>query len=176
MTKMLELILDNHLRPEAVERIRVGTNHNMLNALIHHRPANALQAKFSMEFCMAILMIERRAGLAEFTNEEVNRPAVQAMIEKVDFHVHPEAEAAGYDKMTTILEIHCKDGTAVSGRADFGKGSPANPLTYDEVAQKFLDCAQFAGWPSGKVERVIETVRSLELLDDVRSLTKLLGS
>ena len=175
MTKMLELIFENNLRPDDVERIRVGTNHNMLNALIHHRPQNGLQAKFSMEYCMAILVAERRAGLAEFLDEVVRRPDVQALIGKVDFHVHPEAEAAGYDKMTTIIEILRKDGKTISGRADFGKGSPANPMTYDEVAQKFRGCAEFAGWPSEKTAAIIETVRSLERLDDVRSLTKLLA-
>ena len=55
MTEMLRLIREHDIRPEQVERVRVGTNHNMPNALIHHRPTNELQAKFSMEFCMAIL-------------------------------------------------------------------------------------------------------------------------
>ena len=54
----------------------------MPNALIHHRPTNELQAKFSMEFCMAILLLERKAGLAEFTDEVVNRRDVRRMIEK----------------------------------------------------------------------------------------------
>ena len=77
----------------------------MPNALIHHRPRNELQAKFSMEFCMAILLLEGRAGLAEFTDEVVLRPDVQAMIEKVEFVVDDEAERAGYHKMTTIIDI-----------------------------------------------------------------------
>jgi len=174
MTKLLELIRLSDLKPEEVERIRVGTNHNMLNALIHHRPKTELQAKFSMEFCMAILVLERRAGLAEFTDTVVNRPDVQAMIERVEFHVHPEAEAAGYDKMTTILEIRRQDGNTISGRADFGKGSPADPMTYDEAAQKFRGCAEFARWPSARTEEIIQMVRRLEHVDDVRSLTRLL--
>src|SRR5690606_36610670 len=40
MTRMLELIRENDIRPEQVERVDVGTNHNMLNALIHHQPRN----------------------------------------------------------------------------------------------------------------------------------------
>ena len=48
------------------------------------------------------------------------------------------AEAAGYDKMTTIIDIHMKDAAERSpGRAEFAKGSPANPMSYDEVAAKF---------------------------------------
>jgi len=176
MTTMLELILKNDIKPEDVERVDVGTNHNMPNALIHHQPKNELQAKFSMEFCMAILLLERRGGLPEFTDEVVNRPDVQAMIKRVNFGVHPEAEAAGYDKMTTIIDIHLKDGRVISGRADFGKGSPANPMSYDEVADKFRGCAEFARWPETKAEEIVAAVRSLETLSSVRSLTALLSA
>ena len=176
MTTMLELILEHDIKPGDVDRVDVGTNHNMPNALIHHQPKNKLQAKFSMEFCMAILLLERRGGLPEFTDEVVNRPDVQEMIARVNFGVHPQAEAAGYDKMTTIIDIHLKGGRVVSGRADFGKGSPANPMSYDEVADKFRGCAEFAGWPAGKSEKIVETVRALEGLESVRALTALLAA
>lgn len=173
MTEMLRLMKEHGFKAEDVERVDVGTNQNMPNALIHHRPKNELQAKFSMEFCMAILLIEGRGGLPEFTDEIVERADVKKMIEKINFHVHPEAEAAGYDKMTTILDIHLKSGKTISGKADFGKGSPANPMTYDEVADKFRGCAEFAKWPHQKAEAIIETVRTLEKLKDIRELMKL---
>jgi len=53
------------------------------------------------------------------------------MIERIDYNVHPEAEAAGYEKMTTLIDIKLADGRTISGRADFGKGSPANPMSDD---------------------------------------------
>ncbi len=175
MTKMIELIRENDIKPAQVDRIDVGTNHNMPNALIHHHPTDELQAKFSMEFCMAILVLRRRGGLPEFTDEVVNRPEVQEIIGKVHFGVHPEAEAAGYDKMTTIIDVHLKDGRTISGRADFGKGSPSNPMSYDEAADKFRECAEFARWDESSTEQIVETVRKLETLDSVRQLTKLLA-
>ena len=135
-----------------MKRVAVGTNHNMPNALIHHRPKNELQAKFSMEFCMAILLLERQGGLEQFTDEVVNRPDVQAMIQKVHFGVHPEAEAAGFDKMTTIIEIELDGGKVVRGQADFGKGSPANPMTDAELAEKFRQCAAWGGL-DGKTDK-----------------------
>jgi 2-methylcitrate dehydratase PrpD len=175
MTKMLELIQKHDIKPNQVVSVKVGTNQNMPNALIHHRPTTELQAKFSMEFCMAILLLERRGGLNEFTDEVVNRPDVQAMIATVDFGVHPEAEAAGYDKMTTILEIALTDGRVIRDRADFGKGSPAIPMTYDEVAEKFRECAAYSRWPKKKADQVVELVRDLEAIKDVRQLTGLLS-
>ncbi len=170
MTEMRRLINENGIKASDVERVRVGTNHNMPNALIHHRPNNELQAKFSMEFCMAILLLEGRAGLTEFTDEVVHRDDVRAMIEKVDFVVDDEAEAAGYDKMTTLIDIHLKDGRKISGRADFGKGSPANPMSYDEVAEKFRETAGFGKLGKQSIEDVIAMVRDLESLNSIERL------
>ena len=122
---------------------------------------------------MAILLLDGKADQTKFTDAVVTRPDVQEMISRVRFYTDPEAEKAGYDKMTTILKITLKDGRSITGRADFGKGSPTNPMSYDEVAEKFLGCAAFAEWPTAKARQVIEIVRNLEDVSDVRSLTAL---
>ena len=168
-------VVRHDLRPERVKRVAVGTNHNMPNALIHHRPRTELQAKFSMEFCMAILLLERKAGLEEFTDEVVNRPDVQALLARVDFGVHPEAEAAGFDKMTTIVEVELNDGTFLKGSADFGKGSPANPMTDAELEQKFQECAAWGGMERARAQRVIDLVWRLVRVENVAELARLLA-
>jgi len=173
MTEMQRLIRTEKIKAADVEQVEVGTNRNLPNALIHHRPKNNLQAKFSMEFCIAILLVDGKAGLSQFTDAVVNRPDVQQMIEKVRFYVDDDAEKAGYDKMTTILKVHLKDGRVIAGRADFGKGSPSNPMSYDEVAEKFLGCAEFAEWPTERAHGIVEAVRTLETLPDIRTLISL---
>jgi len=173
MTEMLHLIKANNISANQIETVDVGTNRNMPNALIHHDPKNSLQAKFSMEFCIAALLLYGKAGLNQFTDELVNRPEVHAMIERIHFGVNPIAEDAGYNKMTTIIDIHLKDGRTISGRADFGKGSPANPMSYDEVAAKFEDCAAFAKWPQSQTKAIIAMVAKLEDTPDVRALALL---
>jgi 2-methylcitrate dehydratase PrpD len=173
MTEMLRLIHKNNIRANQIESVAVGTNKNMPNALIHHHPTDSLQGKFSMEFCMAVLLLYGKAGLTEFTDEVVRRKEVQDMIQRVHFGVHPEAEAAGYNKMTTIIDIKLQDGKTISGRADFGKGSPVDPMSFDDVAGKFQDCAAFAKWPKQKADRVVEMVRKLETVGNIRDLTAL---
>ena len=84
------------------------------------------------------------------------------------------AEAAGYHLMTTYIDIELADGRKISGMADFGKGSPANPMSYDEVAQKFRECAGFAGWDMGKADEVVAMVADLENLPDIHGLMALL--
>jgi 2-methylcitrate dehydratase PrpD len=175
MTETLRLVREHGIRADQVVGVRVGTNSNMPNALIHHRPRNELQAKFSMEFCMAILLLEGRAGLNEFTDEMVLRPDVQALLAKVDFGVDERAEAAGYHKMTTYIDIELKDGRRISGSADFGKGSPAQPMSYEEVAAKFRECAEFAGWNMARAEEVVELVAELERVKQVGRLTAALA-
>jgi 2-methylcitrate dehydratase PrpD len=175
MGVMLDLVLKHDIRAPQVRKIRVGTNRHMPNTLIHRRPKTELQAKFSMEFCMAILLLERKAGLAQFTDAVVRRADVQRMMRLVDFGVHPEAEAAGYEKMTTIIDIELKDGRVISGRADFGKGSPANPMSDAEVAEKFRECAAWGGLQPVQAGKIIDLVYNLEKLPRVRSLTRLLA-
>jgi 2-methylcitrate dehydratase PrpD len=123
---------------------------------------------------MAILLLRRKAGLAEFTDEVVNRSDVKAMIEKIDYGVHPVAEAAGYEKMTTIIDIELTDGRKISGSADFGKGSPTNPMTDDELANKFRECAAWGKLPGASAEKIVDLVFGLEKVKNIRELTKLL--
>jgi 2-methylcitrate dehydratase PrpD len=125
---------------------------------------------------MAILLLEHKAGLGQFSDKVVQRQDVQEMIRKINFYVDPEAESVGFDKMTSILKIRLKDGSVITGRADFGKGSPANPMSFDEAAEKFRGCADFAEWPKAKTEKIITLVKSLEAAPDMSALSPLLSA
>ena len=176
MTELARLIAANNIQASQVEKVDIGANHNMTTTLLHHDPKTGLQAKFSMEFCLAILLIERKAGLGQFSDKVVQRPDVQAMMRRINFYIDPEAESAGFDKMTSILKITLKDGKVITGRAAFGKGSPSDPMTFDEAASKFRGCAEYVDWPEAKTERIIAFVRTMETLADMAALTPLLSA
>jgi 2-methylcitrate dehydratase PrpD len=176
MTEMMRLIEANTIPADQVEKVDIGANHQMTTTLLHHQPKTGLEAKFSMEFCMAILLLERKAGLGEFSDKVAQRPDVREMIGKINFYVDPEAEGAGFDKMTSILKIHLKDGRIITGRADFAKGSPSNPMTFEEAATKFRGCAEYAGCPKGKAEKIIAFVRFLETASNISALWPLLSA
>jgi 2-methylcitrate dehydratase PrpD len=125
-----------------------------------------------MEFCMAILLLERKAGLEQFTDDVVNRPDVQALVQKIDFGVHPDAEAAGFDKMTTIIEVELDDGTVVKGSADFGKGSPANPMSDAELADKFGQCAAWGGLDREQTQNLLDLAWRIETIENIGELTR----
>ena len=176
MTELARLIEVHKLQAAQVEKVDIGANHNMTTTLLHHQPKTGLEAKFSMEFCLAILLLERKAGLGQFSDKVVQRSDVQEMIRRINFYVDPEAENAGFDKMTSILKVHLRDGRIITGRAQFAKGSPANPMSFDEAATKFRGCAEFAEWPKAKTEQIIALTKSLEAATDMSALSPLLSA
>ena len=97
------------------------------------------------------------------------------MIAKVRYYVDPEAENAGFDKMVSLLKIHLQDGTVITGRADFGKGSPSDPMSFEDEAEKFRGCAEYAQWSNPKAEKIISYVRNLESASNIADLVPLLS-
>jgi 2-methylcitrate dehydratase PrpD len=174
MTALERLVRENKIAAAQIEKVDVGTNHNIPNALIHHRPQTGLEAKFSMEYCISILLLEPRVGLAQFTDAAVRSADVQEMIRRVNFYVDAEAEQAGFDKMTSIVKVHLKDGRTFSGREDFAKGSPTYPMSFEDIVDKFKGCAEYAGWPAGKTQEIVDFVGRLERAPDVGKLSPLL--
>lgn len=160
---------------DQVESIAVGTASNIPNALIHTQPQTALEAKFSMQFCLAILLLEGRAGIQEFRDDVVRRPDVQDLMRRIHLYVHPEAEALGYDRMTSIIDVTLKDGRRLTDRSDIARGHPENPMSDAEVVAKFQECAAVA-LSREQAEQIVETVWRLEKVADVCGLTKLLAA
>ncbi len=178
MTKMLELVVKHDIKPQQVARIRVRTSENMHHTLLHHRPRSELEAKFSMEFCLAALLLERRCGLNQFNDTYMNRPEVQRALALVEYTTFDESEARvkGYNIVTSFIEIVLTGGKTIAARADHGKGNIADPMSEAEVAAKFRECAEYAHWPSAKAERAIDMVLHLDGLADVRELTACLSA
>ena len=99
----------------------------------------------------------------------------------VDLHA---ARAAGPDPRRRrkrpgaepdLIDIELNDGRTVSGRADFGKGSPVNPMSDAELADKFRECAAWGRLPDRQADKVIDMVFGLEKLKSVRELMRLVA-
>ena len=175
MTLLRKWVREEGVTPDRVRRVRLRTNANVVNTLLHNRPKTWLEAKFSLPFNAAAILVKGRAGLAEFTDAVVNAPEIKAMMDRIDFAAYDEIKA-DYTNTTTFIEIELTDGKTLSGRVDYPKGSPQDPMRYDEVAEKFHECADYAGWPKDKAARIVELVRDFEVLPDVRALTAALSA
>jgi 2-methylcitrate dehydratase PrpD len=131
-----------------------------------------------MEYAVSVLLVVGKAGLSEFTDAVVQRPDVQDMISRSRFYADPEFDKKGTQESLqarlvegNLIRIYRKDGTVLTGKSGFAKGSPENPMTYDEVADKFRSNAEFAKWPKQKTESVIEITKTIETLPNLSKLT-----
>jgi 2-methylcitrate dehydratase PrpD len=183
MDEMLRLIQQNNIKAADVDKVEVGGNLSNYKTLFQHHPVTGLQGKFSMEYAMAILLLERRATLSSFTDAVAQRADMQDMIKRVRYYVDPEfnkleLQGASLQAMLveqSMLKIYMKDGKIISGRTEPAKGSPENPMTFEEVADKFRGNAEFLKWPPQKADSVIELVKSLESAPDMSKLTAALA-
>lgn len=168
----LDLARAYDVRPDEVESVQVGVNRYMPNALLHVVPTDELQAKFSLPYAVAVTLLDRAAGLAQFTDERVRQPDVAALIRRIEVVVDPEAEAAGYHQMYTRVTLHLRDGRTVEARASYARGSPQRPFTRDDLLAKFRDCASLA-LSSDRVETLMQSLERIAEAPDVRAVLRL---
>jgi 2-methylcitrate dehydratase PrpD len=169
---ILDLVKKHDLHAGDIEAIEVGTNSNVPNALIYPMPKSALEGKFSIPFCMAIAVLERKAGIAQFRDRKVREPRVVELMKRVTLYVDEELEALGYDQVRSRVRIKLKDGRTIEGRADVARGHPLKPMSWAEIGEKFRDCAQLV-FSKKNTEEAIELVANL---DRMRSLSPLIDA
>lgn len=166
---ILDLVRTHDLRPEQIERIEVGTNSNIPNALIYPMPTTELEGKFSIPFCMAIAVLERKAGIAQFKTEKVRDPRTVELMKRVTLSVDPEMEALGFDLARSVVKVTLGDGRVLTGRADLAHGTPPRLLSFEQLGEKFRDCARLAV-SREQAEGAIEVIDAIERLPKVATL------
>ena len=171
---ILDLVKQNDLHPGDIEFIEVGTNSNVPNALIYPMPKNALEGKFSIPFCMAIAVLERKAGIAQFQDQKVRNRKVIELMKRVTLVVDDELEALGYDQVRSRIRIKLKDGRMIEGRYDVARGHPQKPMSWTELGDKFYDCASLV-LPRKNAEYAMEFVAQMEQQPSLAPLLSVLG-
>ena len=167
---ILDLVKEHDVKAENIERIEVGTNSNVPNALIYPMPKTALEGKFSIPFCMAIAVIERKAGIAQFQDRKVRGKKVVELMKRVTLYVDEELERLGYDQVRSRVRVKLKDGRVLEGRYDVARGHPAKPMSWAELTEKFRDCAGLVL----SQKNIDETIRLVEQFQDLKSLRPLM--
>ena len=97
-------------------------------------PETPLQAKFSVEYCVAAALTGQQLGAADFTEALLRAPEVQRLMERIE--VVPEA---GRKMLDSAVDVELTDGTRVRGETALSRGHPGNPLSWEELEAKFVD-------------------------------------
>ena len=161
---ILWLAQEHDISPEEVDSIECDLMPQVINRL---DPKTGLEGKFSMAFCMAIALLDRKAGLEQFTDQKVLQPAAQELIKRVR-HV-PSVRRDDAQRPPAVVTVRLKDGKVYSHAVEIQKGDPQVPLTKEELFAKYRECAQLV-LSSADVERSSELVSNFEDLYDVSTL------
>jgi 2-methylcitrate dehydratase PrpD len=176
MDAMLKLVVDHDVRPEQVRRIRLRAGSNILNPLRYPIAATALEAKFCPAFMLSSMVLRRRAGIHEFTDEFVQSDPVQQMMRRAETVFDPGIEAQGFEAMRSIVEVELTDGRLLVQPADERyRGGPGNPFSRDDLHAKFRECGALV-LPPQRLATVLARVESLADLRNVRELVQALGA
>jgi 2-methylcitrate dehydratase PrpD len=170
MDAMLKAVVDHDLRADQVKAVRVRAGSNVLDPLRYKIATNELEAKFCLPFLMASLIVRRKAGVREFTDEFVKSAPVQQMMPRVANVFDAKIEAQGFDKIRSVIEIDLTDGRTIVQAADERyRGGPEKPFTEAELHGKFADCAQLTMSPV-RVAKAIEQIEGVDRLKEIGQL------
>jgi len=150
----------------------------LASVLVHHNPKTPLEAKFSMEFCVSAALFSGELGILHFEKEAIFNPSVRALMKKVKTVPDEEMEKVSREQevLSPIrLSVKLKDGEAFSETVWEAKGSPSHPMSRDEIAKKFRECAQKT-ISASNVETILKKVDELETLTLISELTSFLVS
>jgi 2-methylcitrate dehydratase PrpD len=168
-----ELRQRHRLRPDDIAEVTVGVNVSVPNILIHANPRTGLEAKFSGEFAAAAALVEERMGIQTFTDGKVQDPAIRALLPRVRVVVDPDIPGDLERHMWSRLRVRLADGRTLEIGPRQVPGHPGNPLSADQLREKFEECATLVLSPE-RTQILREMVETLDTCPDLRSLTAIL--
>jgi 2-methylcitrate dehydratase PrpD len=127
-----------------------------------------LRGKFAINYVVAMCFLDGKLEIATFTDEKVNRPEVQDAFRKVQVICDESIPEPG---PYCPVSVDLKDGTRRSYTAKIAKGDPRNPMTEDEVIEKFRGNVK-AVLADDSAQNLIDAVKHLESVDNVKNLAK----
>ena len=165
-----------HLRHEHqinfadVARIEVRIPPERYKRHYHAEVKTGLRGKFAINYVVAMGILDGKLEIATFTDGKVNQPQVQEALKKVQVIVDESIPEPGpYCPVTVEL----KNGTRYSGTARLAKGDPRNPMTQDQVIEKFRSNAKSI-ISENQSTTLIESIHNLEAVENVKQLVGLL--
>ncbi|MFZ7126450.1 MAG: MmgE/PrpD family protein [Desulfobacterales bacterium] len=124
-------------------------------------PKSIVDAQFSMPFGAAMAIIFGRAFLDQYCQENIDSQRVCDMMRRVYCVDNAELEKEFPRKWPAEVEIVTRDGASYRMRLEYPKGDPENPLSWEEIIEKFNDLAS-AVFGAEQRSLIIGRVRAIE--------------
>ncbi len=131
------------------------------------RPATPYGAKFSLPYCVALVLLDGTAGVEGFTEARLRDPRLLALAQKVGYVLDP---ALPYPRrFTGHVRVTLADGRVLEASQDAPRGGPERPLDDAELRAKFRANAARA-LPPDQVAAVLDQLAALAAVPDVAAV------
>jgi 2-methylcitrate dehydratase len=176
ISAVLDLVKNNDLHPEQVEKIQIRSlarAADILSDPSKYDPHTKETADHSLPYVIAAALVERQVTPVQFTMKKIMDPRIREQLRKIEVVADSEIEKVFPALQRVIVQINTKDGRSYTKQLDFPKGDPRNPLTDQEVEEKFAALADGV-LSSAAQKRVKDAVWNLERVGSVNELMALM--
>ena len=178
ISAVLDLIKSNDLQPNDVEKVQIRSlarAADILSDPSKYDPHTKETADHSLPYVIAAALVDRQVTPVQFTMEKIMDPKIREQLNKVEVVADPEIEKVFPALQRVVVQIQTRDGRSFQRQLDFPKGDPRNPLTDQEIDEKFAALAE--GVLSASAQKKLkEAVWSLERVGSVSDLMALMES
>jgi 2-methylcitrate dehydratase PrpD len=168
---MLSLVREHALTAAMVERVDSWTHARRLAHTNRPEPNSELDAKFSVQYCLARALSDGRVSLEHFEGDSYRDPAVRALLPRIHAAPHPDMSMDSTEHFGAEVRVTLTDGRVLTARVarPLGRG-PENPLPPELLEAKFLNCAARA-LAMERAKRLLALLHDVDSLDDMRRVT-----
>jgi len=176
---ILKIMKENGLGAQDVAKLKLGILKAGFPIVVEPRelkynPRTVYEAQFSMPFGAALALTYGKASLNEYTEANLKSPEVREMMNRVSCVLDAELDRVYPRQWPASVEMVTKDGRKFSTRIDYPRGDPENPLSWEEMIQKFDELSAPVFSEDRRAE-ITSRVRSLETEPTVSALASLLS-
>ena len=175
----LNLAREHHLTPDEIDQVRIQVGKGIFYlvcepVLDKQNPKTIVDAQFSIPWAVGWALKHGRVGMSAFTAGSIKDPEVLALSNKVFPEVDGSLQSIGLSP--AVVTVRTKDGRVLTSRIDKPYGAPETPMSMEDIRYKMLDCADLSAkkFSNSRLDDIVRTITSLELLEDAAELVGLL--
>ena len=177
---MIDLANQHNIKASDVDNISVACHPRLLMIAPYQLPIDSYQAKFCPAYVIAAALVDRKVGLAQFTDERIHDSEILGLMQRIKVWARNDIKedhgwCNGKDNWCSVsIELQLKNGVTLSEHYSQAKGWPARPASWDDLRSKYEECAEGI-LPKVQIHDSISMIRDLSELKSVRSLASLLA-
>ena len=167
---VLEARCKNSLSYEDIEEIEIRCTLETKQMVGHRKfPATVLEAQLSLSYSIAVALVKGCASFLEYTEPCFKDKRIRELFDRVHYVIDPKLPLDS----EPVVRISTHDGRVIEKHVEFALGAPQNPLTRHQVEKKF-ETSVASVLSVEDIQELKQMINSLEDIDDVRILTRLL--